>query len=124
MTEQTSEDLTFEIVAEHVGVVTLSRPAARNALTHGMYAALEDAVRTAPARGVRCLVVTGADPAFCSGDDVRQAMTGTSVCNSASAAGVSLGARAEVPSTGALLSSPPPITWRCLLYTSPSPRDS
>ena len=24
----------------------------------------------------RCLVVTGADPAFCSGDDVKQMMAG------------------------------------------------
>ena len=69
-------DLTSEIVDEHIGVVTLTRPDARNALTHEMYAALEDAVRTAPARGVRCLVITGADPSFCSGDDVRQVMGG------------------------------------------------
>src|SRR4029453_2108768 len=41
-----------------------------------MYAALERAVREAPERGVRCLVVTGAEPAFCSGDDVRQVMGG------------------------------------------------
>lgn len=63
-------------VADHVGVVTLNRPAARNALTHRTYALLEEAVRTAPSRDVRCLVITGADPAFCSGDDVRQVMGG------------------------------------------------
>lgn len=63
-------------VDDHVGVITLDRPAARNALTHGMYAELERLVRAAPERGVRCLVVTGADPAFCSGDDVRQVMGG------------------------------------------------
>ena len=34
---------------------------------------LEDAVRTTTAR---CLVITGADPAFCSGDDVKQVMGG------------------------------------------------
>ena len=67
-------DLSFEILDSHIGVITMDRPQARNALTHAMYAALEDAVRTAPGRGVRCLVVTGADPAFCSGDDVRQVM--------------------------------------------------
>jgi enoyl-CoA hydratase len=54
-----------------VGVLTLNRPQARNALTHTTYAELEDAVRTTTAR---CLVVTGADPAFCSGDDVKQVM--------------------------------------------------
>ena len=74
--DPTFVDLTFEIDDAHVGVITLNRPAARNALTHAMYAALEAAVRAAPERGVRCLVVTGADPAFCSGDDVRQVMGG------------------------------------------------
>jgi enoyl-CoA hydratase/carnithine racemase len=54
-----------------VGIVTLNRPEVRNALTHATYAELEAAVRTSTAR---CLVITGADPAFCSGDDVRQVM--------------------------------------------------
>jgi enoyl-CoA hydratase/carnithine racemase len=60
----------------NVGVITLDRPSARNALTFEMYADLERLVRAAGADGVRCLVVTGADPAFCSGDDVRQVMGG------------------------------------------------
>lgn len=76
MTLEPSPDLLVEIGDDHVGVITLNRPDARNALTFGMYAALEAAVRDAPARGVRCLVITGADPAFCSGDDVRQVMGG------------------------------------------------
>ena len=54
-----------------VAVITLNRPEARNALTHTTYAELETAVRTTRAR---CLVITGADPAFCSGDDVKQIM--------------------------------------------------
>src|SRR5215211_8235986 len=57
--------------ADHVGVVTLDRPEARNALTVTTYAELEEVVRTTSAR---CLVVTGADPAFCSGDDVKSVM--------------------------------------------------
>ncbi|CAB4565993.1 MAG: enoyl-CoA hydratase/isomerase family protein [Actinomycetes bacterium] len=69
-------DVLFELGDDHVGVVTLHRPDARNALTWGMYAELERLVREAPAAGVRCLVITGADPAFCSGDDVRQVMGG------------------------------------------------
>lgn len=55
----------------HVGIVTLDRPDARNALTHTTYAELADAVATTDAR---CLVITGTDPAFCSGDDVKQVM--------------------------------------------------
>lgn len=57
----------------HVGVLTLNRPEARNALTFTTYAEIEQAVRATTAR---CLVVTGADPAFCSGDDVKQIMAG------------------------------------------------
>ena len=64
----------WEVGDDHVGVITLDRPDARNALTHGMYAELERLVRVAPAAGIRCLVITGTDPAFCSGDDVRQVM--------------------------------------------------
>ena len=57
----------------HVGVITLRRPEARNALTYTTYDELEHAVRHATAR---CLIITGADPAFCSGDDVRRIMAG------------------------------------------------
>jgi enoyl-CoA hydratase len=57
----------------NVAVLTLDRPDARNALTFTTYAELEHAVRTTTAR---CLVITGADPAFCSGDDVKQVMAG------------------------------------------------
>jgi enoyl-CoA hydratase/carnithine racemase len=56
-----------------VELLTLARPEARNALTHRTYAELERAVRETTAR---CLVITGADPAFCSGDDVKQVMGG------------------------------------------------
>jgi enoyl-CoA hydratase len=59
----------------HVGVITLDRPEARNALTFTTYRELEDAVRTTTAR---CLVITGADPAFCSGDDVKVVMKAAS----------------------------------------------
>lgn len=67
-----------ELVIERhgdVALLRLHRPEARNALTHALYAALERAVR-APGDGVRCLVVTGTDPAFCSGDDVKQILAG------------------------------------------------
>src|SRR5262245_5044610 len=65
-------ELTYD-EADHVGVITLNRPEARNALTFTTYKELEDAIRTSSAR---CLVITGADPAFCSGDDVKQIMAG------------------------------------------------
>lgn len=64
-------EITYEMVREHVGLITINRPEARNALTHTTYGELADAVATSTAR---CLIITGADPAFCSGDDVRQVM--------------------------------------------------
>jgi enoyl-CoA hydratase/carnithine racemase len=57
--------------AGDVEILTLDRPEARNALTFELYDALERAVRTTTAR---CLVITGSDPAFCSGDDVKRVM--------------------------------------------------
>jgi enoyl-CoA hydratase/carnithine racemase len=57
----------------HVGLITLNRPAARNALSRSMYRDLEEVIRKSDAR---TLVVTGADPSFCSGDDVKQIMVG------------------------------------------------
>jgi enoyl-CoA hydratase len=66
------EELSYELDGE-VGIITLRRPEARNALTARTYAELEDAVRGTKAR---CLIVTGEDPAFCSGDDVKLLMGG------------------------------------------------
>jgi enoyl-CoA hydratase/carnithine racemase len=65
-----------ELLVERVGdvdVITINRPEARNALTWSTYDRLEAAVRTTTAR---CMVITATDPAFCSGDDVKQVMGG------------------------------------------------
>ena len=53
----------------HVGVLTLNRPEAMNALTYQLYADLEDTVRESDAR---CLIITARGRAFCGGDDVKQ----------------------------------------------------
>ncbi len=66
------DELTYE-EADHIGVITIDRPEARNALAWSTYDKLEAAVRTSTAR---CLVITATDPAFCSGDDVKQIMGG------------------------------------------------
>ncbi len=64
-------------VADHVATVTLNRPEVRNALSREAYAQLEAAFREAQGDpDVRCVVLTGEDPAFCSGDDVREIMAG------------------------------------------------
>ncbi|HEX3673382.1 MAG TPA: enoyl-CoA hydratase-related protein [Rhizomicrobium sp.] len=64
-------------VAGHIATITLNRPERRNALNPRAYAEIESAFRAADAdAAVRCVVVTGADPAFCSGEDVKEMMTG------------------------------------------------
>ena len=100
-------DVLFEVTDDHVGVLTLNRPQARNALTWEMYAALEQAIRAAPARAVRCLVITGADPAFCSGDDVRQVMGGGQ--KGMSPASVSVREPRLTPAADALLHTDVPV---------------
>ncbi len=54
--------------ADHIGVITLTRPQVMNALTYQSYLELEDAVRGTSAR---VLIITGEGRAFCSGDDLR-----------------------------------------------------
>lgn len=87
MTEATAG---FETVVcaleDHVTRITLNRPHRRNALNYQAYDELELAFRAASADpDVRCVVVTGADPAFCSGDDVAEIMAGPKAASKAPA---------------------------------------
>jgi enoyl-CoA hydratase/carnithine racemase len=93
-------ELRYEEVG-HVGVLTLDRPEARNALTHTTYAELEHAVRTTTAR---CLVITGTDPAFCSGDDVKQVLS-----KAGDNAGAMRAAPSITPAAEALLTTDVPV---------------
>jgi enoyl-CoA hydratase/carnithine racemase len=64
-------------VRDHVATVTLNRPEIYNALNHRAYDELETSFLIAhDDPDVRCVVLTGADPGFCSGDDVRAIMAG------------------------------------------------
>lgn len=64
-------------LSDHVATITLNRPEAMNALTRELYAELERAFIEAHRNPeVRCVVLTGAGRAFCSGDDVKQLMLG------------------------------------------------
>ena len=57
-----------------VRVLTLNRPAARNALSRGLIKAAYMALTEADAdESVRAVVLTGADPAFCAGVDLKEA---------------------------------------------------
>jgi enoyl-CoA hydratase/carnithine racemase len=56
-----------------VGVITLNRPARKNALTFDAYAELRDLFRALPyASDLRAIVINGADGNFCSGGDVYE----------------------------------------------------
>jgi enoyl-CoA hydratase len=64
------------LVADHgpVRVLTLNRPEARNALSRGLIKATYTALTEADAdESVRAVVLTGADPAFCAGVDLKEA---------------------------------------------------
>lgn len=89
-------------VRGHVEVITIDRPEARNALTHTTYAELTEAVEQTSAR---CLVITGTDPAFCSGDDVKEVMANF---NAEATSGQRLEARLT-PAAGALLRTDVPV---------------
>jgi 2-(1,2-epoxy-1,2-dihydrophenyl)acetyl-CoA isomerase len=56
-----------------VATITINRPAARNALTAETKVSLLDALRDCSADdGIRAVIITGAGPAFCSGQDLRE----------------------------------------------------
>jgi len=72
-----SQEPVLYALCDHVAVVTLHRPERRNALSPGAYRLLEEAFREAQRDpDVHCVLLTGTDPAFCSGDDVKEIMAG------------------------------------------------
>jgi enoyl-CoA hydratase len=63
--------------ADRVATVTLNRPEARNALDRELRAALPRALAALDAdAGVDVVILTGADPAFCAGLDLRELGSG------------------------------------------------
>lgn len=59
-------------VEDGIGVLTLNRPAVRNAIDDAMRGELLEALdRAARDPAIRALVVTGAGPAFCAGGDIK-----------------------------------------------------
>ena len=77
MTGNDQAESVLYTVQDHVATITLNRPERRNALNFDAYDRLEAAFRRAVSDPeARCVIVTGADPAFCSGDDVREIMAG------------------------------------------------
>ena len=66
-------------VADEVAVLTLNRPEARNALSPELIVLLQRTCTECDARDdVSVMVLTGADPAFCGGIDLKRLAAGTS----------------------------------------------
>ena len=64
------ESLLWE-VEDHIATITLNRPEKKNAMSFVMFQEIRDAfLRAATEEEVRCVVVTGAGGAFCSGADL------------------------------------------------------
>jgi enoyl-CoA hydratase len=60
-------------IADNVAILTLNRPAARNALSHSLRAELRSAIGDLDADpGIHAMVLTGTDPAFCAGVDLKE----------------------------------------------------
>lgn len=73
-----SDTVRLDLVADDtVAVVTLNRPAARNSIDAAMSRELPRTISDADAiESVRAIVLTGADPAFCAGFDLRDVTSG------------------------------------------------
>src|SRR5437763_9912716 len=68
-----NEPLLLAALEDGVLRLTLNRPAARNALSVALMAALKEALdRAAADQGCRVVVIAGAGPAFCAGHDLRE----------------------------------------------------
>ncbi len=70
-------DVVLVDVADRVATITLNRPEVRNAINGELSVALARAVGDAEASDdVDVLILTGADPAFCAGADLREVAGG------------------------------------------------
>jgi enoyl-CoA hydratase len=63
-------------VDDRVATVTLNRPEARNAISGELHALLDETITGLDVRDdIGCIVLTGADPAFCAGMDLKSLAT-------------------------------------------------
>ena len=68
-----TENLIFSMRSDHVGELTLSQPARRNALNAAMWAGLPKILETAQnTPGLKALIVRGAGDHFASGADISE----------------------------------------------------
>ena len=72
-----ADSILFEEDAE-ISVLTLNRPAAYNALRYADLETLSAAIATLEARPPRVVILTAAEPGFCSGVDLKEGREATS----------------------------------------------
>ncbi len=71
-------DIVLTEVADQIATITLNRPESRNALSGALIKDLVSAVRDAQADdAVSVIILTGADPAFCAGLDLKELGAGS-----------------------------------------------
>ena len=76
-------ELVLHEVRDHIATITLNRPEARNALSGALIRDLVAAVKAAQADDdTRVIILTGADPAFCAGLDLKELGAGSSTLTS------------------------------------------
>lgn len=82
------DDVVLVEIDGPVATVTLHRPAARNALDRALRKALPTTLRNLDGRDdVAAIVLTGADPAFCAGLDLKELAAGGSALRETGATG-------------------------------------
>ena len=87
-----SDDLVLVEVDGPVATVTLNRPDARNALSRALRRAIFTTLRDLDARDdLAAIVLTGADPAFCAGVDLKELASGVPLGDGAAAEAVQQG---------------------------------
>ena len=80
------DDLVLCDVAERVALVTMNRPAALNALSDAMLAALDATLaRLEGDPGVRVIVLRGAGKVFCAGHDLKEMQAGRAAADKGAA---------------------------------------
>ena len=71
-------DLVLTDARDRIATITLNRPEARNALSSALLKAMTATLRDAQASDeVDVIILTGADPAFCAGLDLKELGAGT-----------------------------------------------
>ncbi|WP_042223656.1 enoyl-CoA hydratase [Oceanobacillus manasiensis] len=92
---------TYHLIDESIGVITLNRPKAANALSRELLDELSEHIRLiSQSPSIRCLIVTGAGhKAFCAGADLkeRKEMTETQVMQAVNYIGETITALENLP---------------------------